>query len=578
MTVAARRAAALAGLATAAWAIGWGPSASARPGRGRPPARPPSAADRPSATSAVAGPVMRRALADADAGEAAVVIRFDAPSVAALATALTRRVPGFARGPIDSARARLVRVVGADPTTPAGWSALGLDPGRPAIATFNAADVAGVLAAMHAPGPLLAGGTAPAARAGAGHPVWRARLVVPVADRARATATVRRWAGLVPGASLTPGPALARRHVIATARLGGAAGFARLDPSALILDVVVDGADPTAPPEALPRFLDDRRPFPAARLAAPAAALLPRPGVTVWIDPVRTGEALLIGAGPAILPLVQARCGLTCTDLVGPLGPLAIRLGVRGATITADVTWQVAAGSPLAAALAHTADHALPRPADVPDAALVAHSYVASWWPLASLDVTSVPSDLPPPTFAITDDLWPLTALYGWPYGIGGVLAHVAAAEPRARPVFVGLGDAALIVPGFGPDLAHTAAVAEIAADPGAAPPTRAFLDAVWGPARTAAGVTRWGAGPLRPFARTAGGAATFGLATGNATDAYLAATRRAGPPAPGTVAELRAAPATLARLYPLAGLLGTATATARFDGALRIDVSFASP
>jgi hypothetical protein len=101
----------------------------------------------------------------------------------------------------------------------------------------------------------------------------------------------------------------------------------------------------------------------------------------------------------------------------------------------------------------------------------------------------------------------------------------------------------------------------------------------VWGAGTLDAGVTTWGAGPVRAFSRGLGKTITIGAAIRDSAPAYLAHTRAAPAPPKGTVAELHASAAALALVHPLGALAGTLDASLRWDGrALAIDATLAPP
>lgn len=493
-------------------------------------------------------------LADVSAAEGAVVVRADVDALAALTDAAIARGNLLERAAISAVRAQLADLTEGDLATRSGWTALGLDPDRPLLLAMRPL--------RSEPGP-----------------TWRISLRVPVANRARVQRAITRaeaWlhASVVTFSRAVP-PALAGARVLAFP-LPRAVGFVRLDGRALAIDLVpMRGAD-QARESLLAATLDRSSPTAVkALLASDAGATLAVPGVDVWIDPARVLAMPLLTRGwePTTGP-----CNLTCVVLRGPLGPLGVALGTRGAAITADARWQVDAASPLASVLAATVDHGLPRPGDLPDAPLIVRSYVASWAPLAALDTRAVPLDLPPPVFASSDLAWPLTALWAWPVLVGGVIAHVESAEPSAAPLFAGLGDFAVAVLAVGDDLDHTTAVAEVAIDPTIAATLHGFGDRIWGPAHAATGASIWGTGRIRGFARALGAAPTVGFAVRDTAPTWLALTRSTPPPPPGTVAEGRVAGSVLTLLDPLAHYLGDLSFTARYDGALRIDLAFAPP
>ncbi|MCE9577827.1 MAG: hypothetical protein K8W52_32130 [Deltaproteobacteria bacterium] len=492
-------------------------------------------------------------LADVTASEAAVVVRADVDGLSALADVAISRGNILERTALVAARAQLAELTGGDLAARSGWTALGLDPDRPLL--ISIAPIA------HGPGTS-----------------WRVNLRVPVADRRRVQRAVtrfERWVGatVVTFDRGTP-PELAGRRVTSF-HLPRAFGFIRLDARSLAIDIVPQaGIDQSA--ASLARAIIARS-APAAidaLLASDAGAALAASGVDVFIDPQAFARTSLLTRGwPA--DRVEGPCNLTCVVLRGPLGPLGVSLGTRGATITVDARWQVEAGSPLAAVLAATVDHGLPRPADLPDAALIVRSYVAGWGRLATLDTSAVPLDLPPPVFASSASAWPVTALWSWPVLIGGVVAHVTAAEPTAAPLLSGVGDFAIAVLALGDDVDHTSALAELAIDPTTTSTLHGFADRIWGPARDAI----WGTGRVRGFARTIGGSTpTVGFALRDTATRWLPVARSSQPPPAGTVAEGRIAVDVLTLVDPMAHYLGNLSFAARFDGALRVDLAFDPP
>ena len=506
----------------------------------------------PAAAAPARGAQLTPSLADVSAAEAALVVRADVDALAALTDVAIARGNLLERTALTMVRAQLAEATGDDPTTRRGWTALGLDPDRPLVIAVR---------------PLNHGDPSPP---------WRVSLRVPIADRKRLQRTLARFETWVHASAVTftrgVPPEFAGRRVTSF-RLPRAIGFVRLDARALAIDVVpMQGADQS--PASLARFITDRS-SPAAidaLLASDAGAALAVPGVDVWIDPQAVARTSLLTRGWS--PRDAGPCNLTCVVLRGPLGPLGVSFGTRGATITVAARWQVEAGSPLATVLASTVDHGLPRPADVPDAALIMRSYVASWAPLAALDTRAVPLDLPPPVFASSPEAWPMTALWSWPVLIGGVIAHVTAAEPAAAPLLAGVGDFALAVLTLGDDLDHTAAIAEVAIDPATTATLHGFADQIWG----AADAKIWGTGRIRGFARTLGATPTVGVAIRDAAPRWLPVGRASPPPPAGTVAEGRIAVEVLALLDPMAKYLGDLSFTATFDGALRIDLAFDPP
>jgi hypothetical protein len=519
---------------------------------------------------------LTRPLAKLGAAEAAVIVRIDVDPLAALTDAAIGRIPRWVRGGVLDLRAGLATAVDADPTTRAGWQALGLDPDRPVLIAISAG-TARALALHGEHRPLFEGGTMPAGTERAFAPTWHVRIALPVADRARAHHALARLTSMPTAAGQVElMPAAARIGALATVRVLDLTGVVRLDDHALTIDLFAAPNPPTfaqigpyLADRSAPRAID-------ALLATPAGAQLTAPGLDLWIDPRREVEGQLLAGPQPARALVDGACELTCAAVRGPLGPLGVTVSARDLTVTAAIAWEVAAGSPLAAVLGHTVDHGLPRPADLPAAPLIVRSYVETWAPLATLDTSAVPLDLPPPVFAVSAAAWPITAAWSWPARIGGVVDHVTDAAPAAAPALGGLGDFAIAILALGADLDHTTAVAEVAIEPAVEPTLRAAADQLWGPAPH----DRWGAGRIRGFARHLAApsiglaAPAVGLAVRASAAPYLALPRTSGPPPAGTIAEGRVAPEVLALVHPAAIIAGVLAFTARFDGALRLDLT----
>ena len=255
----------------------------------------------------------------------------------------------------------------------------------------------------------------------------------------------------------------------------------------------------------------------------------------------------------------------------GSFGPLDASIDLRGPTAMLHARWDIVARSALATALATTVDDGLPRPADTPDAILHLHTYFALA-ALAAAPTHGMTFDLPSRPFLEGDDPPAWIDALAWPYELGATMTHVIGAEPRAKPLFAGARDLALVVSQVGDDLDHSAATAEVAVEPTTAATLDHLIELVWG-ARTG---DTWGTGRIRAFARHLGASAdAIGLALRDSAPAYLALARHAPPAPKDLVLELHAAPAALALVDPVAYFAGTLDLAARYDGhALAIDAT----
>jgi hypothetical protein len=506
----------------------------------------------PAAAAAKPSADLTAELREAGAAEAPIVIRLDARALTGLHDLVRSRVPSLLRGGLDAALDQLAAQLGGSPFTDDGWRAMGLEPPRPIVS-----------AAGRTTEPPFA-----TARAATGAILVDVRAIVPVADPAAAARTIARVQTIAP--DLVFGPP--RRT--------------------LSIDLVIPAETATADEirAARPALLAARSTDAAvaARLRDPtAAALAGTAPLALHVAPAQLADTLLwlrLGRQaatptPDAIAFVRDLARPLAPILAGPLGTFGASAELRHDTLAVHAAWAVETPSPLATALARTSDSGLPRPSDTPDAALHLHSYVAGLAALDALHASGMTFDLPAEPFFPFGGLSPLVDIVGWPYALGATIAHVETADPRARPIFAGTRDGVLVVQTLGADVDHTAAAFEVAFAPDAAATVRRATTAVYGDGATAGGVTTWGAGRVRVFARTVGTIDTVGAALRDAGDAYRALPRKA-PPAPhDLVLELHAAPAALALVSPLAVFAGALDLSARWDGhALQIDATLSPP
>jgi hypothetical protein len=515
-----------------------------------------------SSAAAAPAPALVDEMVSAGAAEAPIVVRIDPAALPSVRAFARSRVPWPLRDPFDDALGALGGALGGDPFTADGWRALGLDPTRPIVIAIGRTNGARVLAAQGERAPIVAGGEHPAASARDPEPLLvGVRAIVPVADPRRAAAAIARAQQLAPALAFgAPGKTLA------------------ID---LVLAPGPDGTDVVLAPTHMVEARSTRNDV-LARLRAPAADVLAGAApIALHVDPrrlVETGLWLRAAAlgdrgGPRV-DVIRASAAPIAPILQSSFRALGATVELHEGTATVHASLALVPRSRIATAIAVTRDSGLPRPADTPDAALHVHSYVAGLSALIATpgmmtyDLPSRPSFDPGPPGPLFDAL-------AWPTELGATMSHVVDAEPRARGIFDGVGDAVLVAATIGPDLDHTAAALEVALQPDAAAQVRPLIDAVWGASRAAGGVTSWGAGRVRPFSRALPHGDGIGAALGDSAPAYLALTRAAPAPPAGVVLEVHAAPDALGLLDPIATFAGTLDLTARAQpAALAIDAT----
>jgi hypothetical protein len=501
-------------------------------------------------------------LMQAGAAEAPIVVRIDPAALPSVRTFVRARVPWLLRDPFDDGLGAFAGLLGGDLFTPDGWKLLGLDPSRPVVIAIGRTTGARVLAAQHERAPIVRGGARPADGVRAQERLLvDVRVIVPVADRLRAAQAIARAAQIMPALAFgEPGRTLQIDLVIAPGPDG--------DEYALASMPVVEARSTRR--AVLTRLRDA-----GGEMLASAAP------IALHVDPRRLVETALWlraaeladDAGPRVDEVRTSFAQLDPT-ITGTFGALGATIDLQGGTAAVHATIAVAPRSALATALATTADSGLPRPTDTPDAALHVHSYVAAISALIAAPRGGMTFDLPSQPSFEAGRLAPIFDALAWPSELGATMAHVVDAEPRARGIFDGLGDAVLVASSIGPDLPRSAAALEVAVTPDADAALHAVIDAVWG-APHAGAVTTWGDGRVRPFARTLPHGRAIGAALGGSGAAYLALARHAPAPAAGVVLELHAAPDALGLVAPLATFAGTLDLTARYQApALAIDAT----
>jgi hypothetical protein len=491
----------------------------------------------------------------AGAAEAPIVMRIDPAELPALHAFARSRVPWPVREAFDDGLGSFTGLLAGDPFTPDGWGMLGLDPTKPIVIAIGRTTGSRVLGAQGERDPIIKGGERPdrTARPPATLLV-DIRVIVGVTDPTRARVAIARAKRLLPGLRFgDPGKTLAidlelgpggDDHVgLAAAALAGATSTRK----AVLARLRAAGADVLTGSAPIALHVDPRRLLETA-LWLRADEVADRNGPRV--DEVRAEVA-------EVDPVLRAS-----------FGALGATIDLQGGTATVHATLAVVPRSPVAAALAATRDSGLPRPADTPDAVLHVHSYVAALSALITPPTGAMTFDLPARTAFDAGDASAVVDGLAWPAELGATMAHVVAVEPRSRVIFDGIGDAVLVAQSIGDDLPHSAAALEVAVSADADAALRPLIDAVWGASQSNAGVTTWGGGRVRPFARSLPHARTIGAALGDSAPAYLTLARTAPPPAPGTVLELHAAPVALGLVTPLAVFAGTLDLTARYDAA----------
>jgi len=498
------------------------------------------------------------------AADAAVAVRAD-PAELEQVAALARGLGGDVGMAANLLSLGAATALGFDPLAAAGWRAIGVDPAHPVFLQVSAS--------------------------GADRP-RHARLVARAADPARFDAWAaglpvldRRWVaarGGDPGALLglsgaearEAGRALRDRGVIAAGAVPalGALLVLRRDGDHAVIDAIA------IPPQGWSRRGEQvlallAGPAPRASIAArrsAGAALLSRPGVTIWTRPGGAVEAL------APRTLRDGSCAaLHDAARRAALVDAALSLQVRARRLSLEVAWGVAAGAPLGEAFPRADDGLVgpPRPGGaiaagslllagtgrlraLPRGALVRAGWVPFWRRVracgegARLDAQ----------------------LFLWPELAAQWLHEVAELAPGAAALVGGVRNVAVAATRVSArDRRDWRALAEVSLEPAARPAAQRILEAVFGERRTERRPRphqAWGGGVLRPYALSAGRALRV-IGVGFGPDSVTWRLRRAGPGrrrAPRELLRLRGDAGAILRqiaddLPPRAAIVGRAAA-----------------